>query len=788
MTSAPRDDSRGALSFRPVCYLSLVMKSFVVLCCVLVAACDSSNRGSASGEVEVVADRELATAIARSDELSSAQAAIDEGHPWRATQLLAPMLRVPAKRTPATLIVAARAAAGWNGWSEVDNLLAKQPWIDTQFEGEGRELLTRSALERSADTVALRHARAAERDAKSASVRATRLVLLARALERNNLFDSAAVAYDRAAPSLRPVRDWLALRAAGNEVDSTRRSSIFSKLSLPVARTRVAWTEAQTRERFSDALGAAARFASLGATVTALRLRLSVAPDSGTRGTIKSELVTFIKTHNGSADAKTAVEVLDKGFTSNTAIEELIIARSTALSGPATRAATAFSRAIAGATPLTANDRYLYAQSLARLNRTRDALAQFSAVEGPLAGQAAYQRARILLTSGTRDATRAALRDVASRFPADTLAASSALYLLADLATDDGNDDEARSIYRELYRGYPTNLRAADARFNAAIIAYAHGDVKGAALAFDSLATLMPRSDEATPAKYWSGRAWDDAGNAATAKARWREVAAEQLPSYYAQASAKRLGEHPWSPPARADSFPRVPSIDSAFTRIALLDRLGMDAEMRFEYDALEASATASPDRLLVSAHAFLDHDQSSRAIRLAQKAIDAGQRDARAYRILFPILDRDELVRNAKANALDPALVAGLIRQESYFNPRAISVAGARGLMQVLPSVGADVARALRFPVWAPSLLFEPDANLQLGTAHLAAYTKQYGPLPRVLAAYNAGGSRVARWAEKAGVDDPELFAERVPFAETRDYIRIVQRNATMYRLLYDW
>ena len=180
-------------------------------------------------------------------------------------------------------------------------------------------------------------------------------------------------------------------------------------------------------------------------------------------------------------------------------------------------------------------------------------------------------------------------------------------------------------------------------------------------------------------------------------------------------------------------------------------------------------------------------HGQPSRAIRLAQKLIDAGQRDARAYRLLYPFVDRRRAdTRPPRRNNLDPWLVAGLIRQESNFNPRAVSVANARGLMQVLPSVGQEVATSLRFPVWYPALLLDADANLQLGTAHLASFIKQYGPLPRVLAAYNAGGSRVTRWATKTGMDDPELFAERIPFVETRDYVRIVQRNADVYRMLY--
>jgi len=84
--------------------------------------------------------------------------------------------------------------------------------------------------------------------------------------------------------------------------------------------------------------------------------------------------------------------------------------------------------------------------------------------------------------------------------------------------------------------------------------------------------------------------------------------------------------------------------------------------------------------------------------------------------------------------------------------------------------------------------LLYDADANLQIGTAHLAAFVKQYDTTPRILAAYNAGGSRVSRWSAKPGVGDPEVFAERISFSETRDYVRLVQRNQAIYKALYAW
>jgi soluble lytic murein transglycosylase len=289
-------------------------------------------------------------------------------------------------------------------------------------------------------------------------------------------------------------------------------------------------------------------------------------------------------------------------------------------------------------------------------------------------------------------------------------------------------------------------------------------------------------------ARYWSGRAWSAAGETTLGESRWRDAVRLQPLSYYAFASEKQLGGAKWNASGAGERVPHVAAVDNAVARAAILERLGMETEARLEYDALDEAAAKMPERAAATAAAFAEHGQVPRAIRIAQRLVDAGHHDATTYRLLFPVLNQDELARDAKARGLDPALVAGMIRQESSFSAKAVSVAGARGLMQILPSVGQEVSRNTSFPVWYPALLLDADANLQLGTAHLASYFKQYGTLPRVLAAYNAGGSRVTRWVARAGSSDPELFAERIPFAETRDYVRIVQRNAQVYRALYEW
>ena len=104
---------------------------------------------------------------------------------------------------------------------------------------------------------------------------------------------------------------------------------------------------------------------------------------------------------------------------------------------------------------------------------------------------------------------------------------------------------------------------------------------------------------------------------------------------------------------------------------------------------------------------------------------------------------------------------------------------------MQVLPSVGASIAKAQGLTSYERVLLYQPDVNVRLGMAHLDAMLRQYPRVEYALAAYNAGGAPVRRWRQKRGTDDPELFVERIPYDETRDYVRILLRNQAMYRTL---
>jgi soluble lytic murein transglycosylase len=603
--------------------------------------------------------------------------------------------------------------------------------------------------------------------------------------------DRAAAAYTEAATLLPDVADWLRLRAAAVTADSALRAAHYLALRTDAPRSRVSWVEAQGRERTSDLAGAVLAYQALGARMSALRLRLAAAAATGdtlARDTIRRELFQIVTTGRGSTNARLAVELIDGSLTPLTADEELAVARSAAVSGPATRALDGFARAIKAGRG-TPNDRYTYASALANAGRYREAAVQFANVpaSSKLVARAAYERARALLRDGQGTRASTELETIVTRHVEDTSAASSALYLLGDLATDDGRDDDARTFFRRVAARYPSSALGASARFRAAILAFIKADFRTAAVELDTLALHRPSSSETLSGLYWSGRAWERLGDSATARARWSDVITREPGSYYAMLAARRLQREPWAPSAGKDTIAPDSAMLGAMQRAEVLLHLGMDNEAQLEYDWVVSQAERSVEATLVAAHAFRQRDLAPRAIRLGNKALSSGAaRDGRLYEVLYPLAFKGVLTHEAARHRLDPALVAALIRQESNFEPRATSRVGARGLMQIMPAVGRQLAAGEDYHMWDAELLYQPDVSLELGTTHLAGLLNGYAHVSHALAAYNAGSSRAKRWLEKPGTDDPEVFVERIPFRETRDYVRIILRNRELYRSMY--
>jgi soluble lytic murein transglycosylase-like protein/TolA-binding protein len=717
--------------------------------------------------------------------LSYADEALARGRPWQATRLIAPWLIDSTKRSPAVIFLAARAASEWRGWNEVLALLSPEPWVDTLYGGSARVLLARAALARRQDSLALKHASLALRRRPSSG---ERQLLLATALDHLGARDSAATVYERAAAQLPTVAAWLLLRSAAVTDDSATRANLYSRITNPTARARIPWAEAAAHENIGDLVGAARRYAATGDRLAGLRLRLASTPDSAPRAVLRREFLALVAGRASTGAVREAISILDSVFAPFAPSEELTIARAAMASGLIGRAATGFANAGQAAVG-SGEDRFAYGNVLTRLNRNAEAAVQFNLVRKPpsLAALAAYQAARALVRDGQIERGRAGLVAVTRKYPRDTTAAASAFFLRADLASDDRGDAEARRLHRLVATRYPTSRFAPTSRFRAAMIALLDRQPELAAREFDAIVERYPGSDEALSATYWAGRAWADAGDSALARARWHTVADQDPLSYYAALSARRLGVPAWVPPQAADTFQADSALETQVARAALLARLGLAAESRWELEHLARSTDSSPERLLVLANAFRRQGMASQAIQIARRALAHGApADARTYRLLFPVVHEDALFAEAAEHRLDPSFMAALIRQESSFNASATSPAGARGLAQVMPELGERLARELEYPVWDPILLYQPDVSIQLGAVHLGELFGRYEQHAHILAAYNAGASRVERWSKRIGVDDPEVFAERISFVETRDYVRIIQRNEDIYRALY--
>lgn len=615
-----------------------------------------------------------------------------------------------------------------------------------------------------------------------------RIVRAAQAAWRAGRHAEARRGYVEAAARLPDIADWLLRRAALLTADSAGRAVLYARITLPIVRAHLTETEALARELAGDFTGAALRYDSLGRVLDATRVRLLGATRADQRRACRLLLVSYIGEKTGGSDAPAAIDLLLASSPDLPPDQSLIVARAAARSRLAGRAVALYPRAIAAglATP---EDRVAYGLALAQLGRHREALAVLAKVgpETPAGAEARYQRAVSLSRLGLGDSALAFLQRLTATGDSDVLVGPKALFLMGDLRWRSGDTAGARQSWLELVRRYPRYENAARAGFLAALVLWESGLALEAATEWEKIHLLSGGAD-GQAAGYWAARSYDQLGEAAHARGLWLSVMSRDSLSYYAVASARRLGVTPWAPAAVPDQFQVYPDLDSTATRLALLRSLALTDELGWERDLLLAEPAAASERTLAAADLLRRDGQPSAAITLARRALRAGASpDARTFRLIYPLLHQDEVRRQAKANQLDPVIVAALIRQESTWEPKARSRAGALGLMQVMPATGRQIAQTLGVSRWSTELLFDPATNIRFGTHYLAAALRRFeGDLGRALAAYNAGPGRIGAWSSGGAAADPELFIERITLVETRDYVRIVQRNLTLYRALY--
>ena len=299
--------------------------------------------------------------------------------------------------------------------------------------------------------------------------------------------------------------------------------------------------------------------------------------------------------------------------------------------------------------------------------------------------------------------------------------------------------------------------------------------------------TAMGDTEQRDPTwVYWKARALQalaaDSQDGDSMRAMSRELMsgiAEQL-NFYGALSAEHLGI-PILLPAKPVPLTPAERVAAAqtpgFTRALQLIAIGLRNEGVREWNF---TLRGLDDReLLAAAQLACDREVWDRCINTSERTkseIDIGQR--------FPMPFRKDLVAKALEAGLDPAYVYGLIRQESRFIVDARSSVGASGLMQIMPSTARWTAKKIGLP-YTPDLIADRDTNLKLGIAYLKLVLEDFsGSQPLAAAAYNAGPGRPRRWRD-GPVLEPAIWAENIPFGETRDYVKKVISNSSYYAAL---
>lgn len=432
-----------------------------------------------------------------------------------------------------------------------------------------------------------------------------------------------------------------------------------------------------------------------------------------------------------------------------------------------------------------------------------------------LHAEALYQLANAARRAGQGTEFEAAVARLRSMYPRSEWTGR-AVGDMVDYYDGRERTSEKIATQRVLVANYPTSEKAAQASYDLGWLAYRAGDHRSAAEQFlTHLATYRtPQTKWIGEAAFWGGRSWQALGNTSRAMAFY-QLAAERYPYGYhghvAKARLKELqGRNPSVRPeigepgsklalARENALAVQPiaetadaSVEPRLRRAADLTDATVWALATAELTEAQRLFPTSPQVALRFARMFRASGDNYQATVILRKGYPDvysyrdDQMPREAWEIMFPLTHWDAITKQAAANGVDPYVIAGLIRQESVFNPKALSRANARGMMQLLPSTGRLVAKSAGLGAVGPADLYNPSLNITLGTSYFSQQLQRFGRVELAAAAYNAGPGRVVQWQAARPIDPIEEWVENIPFSETRGYVQGVLRYTANYRRFY--
>ncbi len=279
---------------------------------------------------------------------------------------------------------------------------------------------------------------------------------------------------------------------------------------------------------------------------------------------------------------------------------------------------------------------------------------------------------------------------------------------------------------------------------------------------------------------YWQGRSLAARGRQADARLRYERIAGQA--NFYGNLASEELGRLINVPPRVRPGSAEIASVAAmpGVQRAMALIRLDMRNEGLKEWSF--AMRGLADRQLLAAAEVARNQELWDRAIHAANKT-----QTEHDFNLRFLSPYREKVQSKSDELALDNGWVYGLMRQESRFITRAQSSVGAQGLMQVMPATGKWVARKINLQGFKPHHIAELDTNVTLGTNYLKLVLDSLDNHPVLAsAAYNAGPGRARRWRAEVPLEGA-IYAETIPFSETRDYVKNVMSNAVYYNALFE-
>ena len=373
-------------------------------------------------------------------------------------------------------------------------------------------------------------------------------------------------------------------------------------------------------------------------------------------------------------------------------------------------------------------------------------------------------------------------------------------------------DADTAEAYAAFRAAYPTNFQAAEALFREGLARYRQGDITDAIETWHVASAPSSTADNRSRALYWIGKAFFDQGDADAAREKWSLAASIRPSSFYSARAADRLagqagwpsggGQLPTRSSTAEDDAEALRWLDSWAGKGApsAAESASIGRAVKFAKIGLERTAGAELDALIEStpnARAVYEAGKRAQEHGLWLSSVRAGLRLGRmspqkvaldaprgVKRMAYPSGYADLVGSESARRDLGPLLLLSLIRQESLFDRYARSTADARGLTQVMPSTGAEIAKSAGRGSFSADELFDPSTSVGFGARYLRGQITGFqGDVFRAVAAYNAGGGAAGKWAR--GVDDPDVYVESIAYEETRAYVKAVYTHHAAYRSL---